>query len=60
MFSLGCPSSLKYSLLVFFFPFSHILGNKAEKRAREFIKATVGAGKLRRRKETNGRAPEED
>lgn len=55
--SLGWWSSLIYSLLVLVFSF---LGNKAEKGTREFIKAAVGAGELGRRKETNGRAPEEE
>lgn len=55
--SLGCCSSLMYSLLVPVFSF---LGNKAEKGTREFIKAAVGAGEFGRRKETNGRAPEEE
>lgn len=45
------------SLLVLVFSF---LGNKAEKGTREFIKAAVGAGEFGRRKETNGRAPEEE
>lgn len=37
-----------------------LLGDKAEKRTTEFIKAAVGAGELGRRKETNGRAPEKE
>lgn len=55
--SLGCRSYLTYSFLVVVF---FLLGNKAEKRTREFIKAAVGAEELGRRKETNGRAPEEE
>lgn len=55
--SLGCCGSLMYSLSVLVFPF---LGNKAEKGTREFIKAAVGARELGRRKETNGRTPEEE
>lgn len=49
--SLGC-CTLSRCLFSF-------LGNKAEKGTREFIKAAVGAGEFGRRKETNGRAPEE-
>lgn len=46
-----------YSVLVLAFSF---LGNKAEEGTREFIKAAVGAGEFGRRKETNGRAAEEE
>lgn len=49
-----------WAFLVIDFPFSKTLGNKAEERTRRFIKAAMGAGKLRRREKTNGRAPEED